>query len=72
MRQELRRKLHLPSLYTIHFTLYTKTNEFMKKSYIAPQTEAIQLLAENAIMMASPEGLNLNGMYGNGTGGGSR
>ena len=44
----------------------------MKKSYIAPQTEAIQLLAENAIMMASPEGLNLNGMYGHGTGGGSR
>ena len=28
----------------------------MKKSYIAPQTEAIQLLAENAIMVASPGG----------------
>ena len=28
----------------------------MKKIYIAPQTEAIQLLAENAIMMASPGG----------------
>ena len=28
----------------------------MKKSYIAPQTEAIELLSENAIMMASPGG----------------
>ena len=69
----MRRKPHLPSLYTIHFTLYTKTNEFMKKIYIAPQTEAIQLLAENAIMMASPGGnTDFNGMYGSGNGGGSR
>jgi hypothetical protein len=28
----------------------------MKKIYIAPQTEAIQLLSENAIMMTSPGG----------------
>ena len=26
----------------------------MKKSYIAPQTEAIELLGENAIMAGSP------------------
>ena len=44
----------------------------MKKVYIAPQTEAIQLLSENAIMMASPGVGTFNGMYGNGTGGGSR
>ena len=45
----------------------------MKKIYIAPQTEAIQLLAENAIMMASPGGnTDFNGMYGSGNGGGSR
>ena len=42
----------------------------MKKSYIAPQTEAIQLLAENAIMMASPGGTgNFNMMYGSGDSG---
>ena len=28
----------------------------MKKVYIAPQTEAIQLLGENAIMAGSPTG----------------
>lgn len=28
----------------------------MKKVYIAPQTEAIQLLGENAIMAVSPGG----------------
>ena len=28
----------------------------MKKNYIAPQTEAIQLLGENAIMAGSPTG----------------
>ena len=28
----------------------------MKKSYIAPQTEAIKLLGENAIMAGSPTG----------------
>ena len=49
----MRRKPHLPSLYTIHFTLYTKTNEHMKKNYIAPQTEAIELLGTNAIMASS-------------------
>ena len=44
----------------------------MKKNYIAPQTEAIQLLAENAIMMASPGGTTFNMMYGQGDGGGMR
>jgi hypothetical protein len=44
----------------------------MKKVYIAPQTEAIQLLAENAIMMASPGATNFNMMYGNGDGGDMR
>ena len=46
---------HPPRLYTIHFTLYTKKQifEFMKKSYIAPQTEAIELLGANAIMIGS-------------------
>ena len=43
----------------------------MKKVYIAPQTEAIQLLSENAIMMASPTGGTLK--YGSsGSGGGMR
>ena len=28
----------------------------MKKVYLAPQTEAIQLLGENAIMAVSPDG----------------
>ena len=43
----------------------------MKKSYIAPQTEAIELLSENAIMMASPGGTGtFNMMYGNGGDGG--
>jgi hypothetical protein len=37
----------------------------MKKIYIAPQTEAIQLLSENAIMMTSPGG---GGFIGTGTG----
>ena len=42
----------------------------MKKSYIAPQTEAIELLGANAIMAASPGGsTNFNGMYGAGGGG---
>jgi hypothetical protein len=41
----------------------------MKKSYIAPQTEAIQLLAENAIMMASPGGAGFINVNGNATGG---
>ena len=40
----------------------------MKKSYIAPQTEAIELLGANAIMAASgsyiPEGDPISGAYG--------
>ena len=51
MRQELRQKPHSPRFYTLHFTL-TQTN-IMKKVYIAPQTEAIELLGENAIMTGS-------------------
>ena len=43
----------------------------MKKNYIAPQTEAIQLLGENAIMTGSPTpGFLLQ--YGEGAGGGMR
>ena len=41
----------------------------MKKNYIAPQTEAIQLLAENAIMMASPGGTSFINVNSNATGG---
>ena len=41
----------------------------MKKVYLAPQTEAIQLLGENAIMAVSPgDGFTLQ--YGEGDGGG--
>ena len=65
----MRRKPHSPRLYTLHYTLYTKTKELMKKSYIAPQTEAIQLLAENAIMMASPGGAGFIKVNGEATGG---
>ena len=44
----------------------------MKKSYIAPQTEAIQLLGENAIMAGSSTGKSfipvssstVSGVYG--------
>ena len=42
----------------------------MKKNYIAPQTEAIQLLGENAIMVGSggakfiPTGDAVSGAYG--------
>ena len=40
----------------------------MKKSYIAPQTEAIELLGSNAIMAGSgsfiPTGNPVNGAYG--------
>lgn len=43
----------------------------MKKVYLAPQTEAIQLLGENAIMAVSPsDGFTLR--YGEGDGGGMR
>ena len=40
----------------------------MKKVYMAPQTEAIELLGTNAIMAGS--GSNFNMMYGNGGDGG--
>ena len=50
----MRRKPHSPRLYTLHYTLKQKT-EFMKKSYIAPQTEAMEILANN-VLMASPGG----------------
>ena len=55
--------------YTLHYTL-NKTKNIMKKSYIAPQTEAIELLGANAIMMASPgggfiDGSPADGMWGN-------
>ena len=39
----------------------------MKKNYIAPQTEAIELLGANAIMAGSsfiPTGDNVSGEYG--------
>ena len=40
----------------------------MKKNYIAPQTEAIELLGANAIMAASggfiPTGSQVSGAYG--------
>jgi hypothetical protein len=40
----------------------------MKKSYITPQTEAIELLGANAIMAGSgsfiPTGANVSGAYG--------
>jgi hypothetical protein len=43
----------------------------MKKNYIAPQTEAIELLGANAIMAVSaPVGYTLQ--YENGNGGGMR
>ena len=42
--------------------------KFMKKNYIAPQTEAIELLGANAIMAGSggfiPTGENVSGAYG--------
>lgn len=44
----------------------------MKKSYIAPQTEAMEILANN-VLMASPGGTgNFDMMYGSGDGGGMR
>lgn len=52
----MRRKPHSPRLYILHLTLYTKLTKKqnnMKKVYLAPQTEAIQLLSENAIMAGS-------------------
>ena len=44
--------------------------KFMKKVYIAPQTEAIELLGASAIMAAS--GGTFDMMYGSGDGGGMR
>ena len=45
----------------------------MKKVYLAPQTEAIKLLGENAIMAVSPGGnTTFDLMYGSGDGGGMR
>jgi hypothetical protein len=44
----------------------------MKKVYIAPQTEAIQLLSQNTIMSTSPGGTTFDFMYGQGDGGGMR
>ena len=42
----------------------------MKKVYIAPQTEAIQVIA-NTVLMASPGGSgNFDMMYGSGDSGG--
>lgn len=43
----------------------------MKKVYVAPQTEAIKLLGENAIMAGSPQDQNFilqHGTSGNGGG----
>ncbi len=42
----------------------------MKKVYVAPQTEAIEILADK-VLMASPTGIsNFDMMYGSGTGDG--
>ena len=43
----------------------------MKKVYLAPQTEAIQLLGENAIMAVSTDD-RFTLQYGEGDGGGMR
>jgi hypothetical protein len=55
--------------YTIHYTLYTKKQSFeiMKKVYMAPQTEAIELLVANAIMAVS----GFAPIHGTGTGTGT-
>ena len=55
--------------YTLHYTLKNKVLKFMKKNYITPQTEAIELLGANAIMAGSganfiPTGANVGGEYG--------
>ena len=45
----------------------------MKKVYLAPQTEAIQMLGENAIMAGSGTvTTTFDLMYGQGSGGGMR
>ena len=78
----MRLRPHSPRLYTtiLYYSIQPYTaqsatiqyNELMKKNYITPQTEAIKLLGENAIMMASPGGTTFNMMYGQGDGGGMR
>ena len=42
----------------------------MKKVYLAPQTEAIKLLGENAIMAVSPQGQGFILEHASGSGGG--
>ena len=56
----MRRKPHLPRPYNpiqFYTTLYNSTQykKLMKKVYIAPQTEAMEILANN-VLMASPGG----------------
>lgn len=41
----------------------------MKKVYLAPQTEAVQMLGENAIMAASGTGSGVINLYGGPLGG---
>ena len=42
----------------------------MKKAYLAPQTEAMEIFA-NQVLMASPQGVgNFDMMYGSGSDGG--
>ena len=43
----------------------------MKKVYLAPQTEAIQLISENAIMAVSPGTTYISPVGGIGTGDGT-
>ena len=59
----MRLRPHSPRLYTtiLYYSIQPYTaqsatiqyNELMKKNYIAPQTEAIELLGANAIMSGS-------------------
>ena len=43
----------------------------MKKVYVAPRTEAMELIASTVIMAASPKGVgNFDMMYGSGSGDG--
>lgn len=43
----------------------------MKKVYLAPRTEALELMVSTALMAASPVGTgNFDMMYGTGDGGG--
>ena len=71
----MRREPHLPRPYNpiqFYTTLYNSIQykKLMKKSYIAPQTEAMEILANN-VLMASPGGSgNFDMMYGSGGDGG--